>query len=494
MAEYFPTREEFLKKAELGNCIPVYREIVADMETPVSAYKKIGDTAFSFLLESVEGGENIGRYSFLGANPQVVFRSTRNDVEIQYAGGRRESFRADMPLDRLRDLLAAYRFVPDPALPPFCGGAVGYMSYDEVRNFEPVGMHPNNDLALPDLYFMVTDTLLIFDHVRHRLKILVTPHITDRLQAPQAYDDAIGKINAVHQKLMRLVPANERTVGTTEVEIASNVTQDEFMETVERCKQYITAGDAFQIVASQRFHVPIACDHFDVYRALRAVNPSPYMFYLKFDSLKLAGSSPEILVRLNEGEVQVRPIAGTRPRGATPAEDRQFEADLLADPKERAEHIMLVDLGRNDIGRVCEFGSVHADDLMVIERYSHVMHIVSNVRGRLKPGLDAFDVLRATFPAGTVSGAPKIRAMQIIRELETTARGPYAGTVGYFGFNGNLDSCITIRTVVMKGDQAYVQAGAGIVADSDPLNEYRETINKASAMIRAIELAEHGMD
>ncbi len=494
MAHYFPTRERFLEKARQGNCIPVYREVIADMETPVSAFRKVGESPFAFLLESVEGGENLGRYSFLGANPEVVFKSKGNEVEIVHSNGRRESFRHSMPLECLRQLLKNYTFVPDEDLPPFCGGAVGYMSYDEVSNLEPVPRHENAGLGLPDLYFMISDTLLIFDHVRHRVKILSIARVHNPEDAGNAYDEALQKINAIQIQLARHLPPTDRTVSTSAVEMDSNVSQDDFMEMVEKAKDYIVAGDAFQVVLSQRLHVPISCDHFDVYRSLRAINPSPYMFYLKFDQLRIAGSSPEILARSDEGGVQVRPIAGTRQRGKNHAEDEALEAELRADPKECAEHIMLVDLGRNDIGRVCEFGSVKVNDLMVVERYSHVMHLVSNVHGKLSPGLDAFDVLKATFPAGTLSGAPKIRAMQIINELENVSRGPYGGTVGYFSFNGNLDSCITIRTIVMQGDHAYVQAGAGIVADSDPQSEYRETLNKAGAMIRAIEMAEHGME
>lgn len=495
MAQFKPDKQEFLEKARQGNLIPVYREIIADMETPVSAFRKISDSEYAFLLESVEGGETIGRYSFLGANPQVIFRSKGNEVEILHSNGRRVSFCDPMPLERLRELMREYRFVPDPNLPPFCGGAVGYVSYDEIRNLEPVvGNHAPDDLQVPDLYFMITDTLLIFDHVRHRMKILANAHIDERTSPSDAYDDAVRRITLLQQRLSRPGFLGEQTVTTTPVEIQSNFTQDRFMETVERCKEYIAAGDVFQVVISQRFHIPVSCDPFDVYRALRAINPSPYMYYLKFDRMRLVGSSPEILVKVTDGRVQLRPIAGTRQRGQGREEDQQLEQELLADPKERAEHIMLVDLGRNDCGRVCEYGSVRVDDLMVVERYSHVMHIVSNVTGKLRPGLDAFDVLKATFPAGTVSGAPKIRAMQIIDELEPQSRGPYAGCVGYFSFNGNLDSCITIRTVTMKDDNAYVQAGAGIVADSDPYNEFRETINKAGAMIRAIEMAEHGME
>ncbi|MBX7245668.1 MAG: anthranilate synthase component I [Candidatus Sumerlaeaceae bacterium] len=464
------------------------------METPVSAYKKICDSRFGFLLESVEGGETVGRYSFLGANPQTIFKSKRQEIEIFYGSGRKESFSDPMPLDRLRDLLQHYRFVIDPTLPPFCGGAVGYMSYDEVKNLESIGSKAEDDRELPDMFFMITDTLLIFDHLRHRLKILANAHITSHAAPLEAYEEALRKINSLHQKLMRPNPRSDYTVNLSGVQISSNLSQDEFTEMVDKCKEYIAAGDAFQIVASQRFVVPISCDWFDIYRALRAVNPSPYMFFLQLDDICLAGSSPEVLVKVIGNEVQLRPIAGTRPRGETREQDLDLEKELLADPKECAEHVMLVDLGRNDVGRVCEYGSVHVDDFKIIERYSHVMHIVSNVRGRLRRDFDAIDVLKASFPAGTVSGAPKIRAMQIIDELEPVQRGPYAGAVGYISYNGNLDTCITIRTIVMQGDKAYMQAGAGIVADSDPVAEYKETINKAGALIRAIEMAEGGME
>ncbi len=494
MAHLSPTREEFLEKSKEGNLIPVYRDILADMDTPVSAFKKLGDSEYAFLLESVEGGETQGRYSFLGSNPLLTFRSKRHEVEIVHAGGRKESFRDAMPLDRLRDVMQQFKPVIDPTLPPFCGGAVGYISYDEVHNLEPVGSGKPDDLGVPDICFIITDSIVIFDHLRHQMKILVNAHVHERMDAGDAYDEAVRKISLIHQRLMKPYFPGEKTVTTSLVEVKSNFSQDSFESAVERCKEYIAAGDVFQVVISQRFEVPISCEAFDIYRALRTVNPSPYMFYLKFADLRLAGSSPEILVRVNDGEVQVRPIAGTRKRGETREQDLQLEKDLLADPKERAEHIMLVDLGRNDCGRVCEYGSVQVDKLMTVERYSHVMHIVSNVKGKLAADLDSFDVFKAAFPAGTVSGAPKIRAMQIIEEIEPINRGTYAGSVGYFSFNGNLDSCITIRTVLVKNDVAYVQAGAGIVADSNPAEEYKETVNKASAMIRAIEIAEYGMD
>lgn len=494
MSSVYPSRSEFKNLVTQGNLVPVYREIVADMDTPVSAFKKLDNDGGVYLLESVEGGEKWARYSFIGVNPIVTFKSKRNEVTIQYANGKLESFSDDSPLDRLRDIMHGYKPVVLPDLPPFCGGAVGYVSYNEVRNFEPVGGGGNDDLNLPDTCFVITDSIVVFDHLRHRMKLVVNCHVDESSDLDAVYDNAVQKINHLHLRLTHSISIVDRTVSIGRCEIKSNFTQDGFMDAVERCKEYIAAGDVFQVVISQRFNVSVTCDAFEIYRALRSVNPSPYMFFLKFKDMKLVGASPEILVRLTDDVVQVRPIAGTRPRGATPEEDLALEEELLNDPKECSEHIMLVDLGRNDCGRVSEYGSVTVDDLMVVERYSHVMHIVSNVRGKLKAGCDAFDAFKAAFPAGTVSGAPKIRAMQIIDEIEKLDRGTYAGSVGYFGFNGNLDSCITIRTILIKGDQAYVQAGAGIVADSDPFTEYKETINKASAMIKAIEIAEYGLD
>lgn len=496
MSPITPSRNEFKERATQGNLIAVYREVVADMDTPVSAFKKLDESSEEcvYLLESVEGGEKFARYSFIGLNPLVTFKSKRHDVEITRMSGKKESFSDPQPLDRLREIMAEYKPVEDSSLPPFCGGAVGYVSYDEVRNFEPVGGGANDDLNVPDTCFVITESLVIFDHLRHKIKIVVLCHTKPDDDLDVLYDDALQKINVIHQKLLRSIVYSDKTVSVGRCEIQSNFTPDDFMAAVEKCKEYIAAGDLFQVVISQRFHVNVTCEPFEIYRALRSVNPSPYMFYLRFAGFKLVGSSPEILVKLTDGTVQVRPIAGTRKRGETPEEDLALEQELLADPKERAEHIMLVDLGRNDVGRVCEYGSVTVDDFMTVERYSHVMHIVSNVRGKLRDGKDAFDVFRAAFPAGTVSGAPKIMAMKIIDEVENLNRGTYAGSVGYFSFNGNLDSCITIRTILIKDDKAYVQAGAGIVADSDPLSEYRETINKAGAMIRAIEIAEYGLE
>ncbi len=494
MITIHPTKTEFVERARRGNLIPVYGELLADTETPVSAFKKVGTGPYSFLLESVEGGETVGRYSFVGINPRLVVRAKGNLVEIIRPDAAPTRFESQQPMDALRQIMRTYHFVPDSSLPPFCGGAVGYVAYDAVRYLEEIGNAATDDLGLPDLYFMVTGTVLIFDHVRHRLQILSNALVDEAHPPEAAYAQAVENILSLRDQLRAPLQAAPVSPASAPASLVSNFSQEAFEKVVERCKEYIRAGDIFQVVISQRFSVPLTVPAFDVYRALRAVNPSPYMFYLQFDHLALAGSSPEILVKLSGDRVQLRPIAGTRRRGATREEDLALERELLADEKERAEHIMLVDLGRNDCGRVCDYGSVTVDDLMVIERYSHVMHIVSNVIGKLRQGLDAFDVFNAAFPAGTVTGAPKIRAMQIIEELEPVRRGPYAGAVGYFSFNGNLDSCITIRTVVIAGEKAYIQAGAGIVADSVPENEYRETINKATALMRALEIAQGGLE
>ena len=501
MLTIHPDFETFGTRCEEANLIPVWTEILADMETPVSAFRKLSSGAeYAFLLESVEGGESIGRYSFIGFDPEILIRARNSEIDL-IRGGNEETVEGyDDPMAFLREFMQRYQPATDPNLPPFIGGGVGYMAYDLVRHFERLPDDNPDDRLLPDCYFMITDTLAIFDHVRHRMILLANAHVTESPR--EAYESAVHKIQLMAERLhtrYRPVANQLRKRLHPMVEeggrrMSSNFERADFERRVERIKQYIHAGDAFQVVFSQRFSKPYHGDPFDIYRALRAVNPSPYMFYLKFGELQLAGSSPEILVRVTRDEVVVRPIAGTRPRGTTPQEDAELERELLADPKERAEHIMLVDLGRNDIGRVSTAGTVTVDDLMSIERYSHVMHIVSNVKGRLKPDADAFDALAACFPAGTVSGAPKIRAMEIIDEMENLRRGPYAVAVGYFSFDGNLDSCITIRTCLVKGRRVYVQAGAGIVADSDPAAEYEETCNKAMALLRAVELAEQGLE
>jgi anthranilate synthase component 1 len=498
-----PDFETFKQRCKLGNLIPVWAEILADTETTISSFRKLAaDGQYGFLLESVEQGENLGRYSFIGLDPEIVIRARGNEVRVtKYGDDAPVCESPDNPMIFLREFMQRYKLVKDPALEsiPYLGGAVGYMAYDLVRSFEKLPDDNPDDLQLPDVYFMIADTLAIFDHVRHRTILLTNAHVTDGPKA--AHDAAVHKIELMAERLRHAytgplpleagVPAPE---GGEEQGLTSNLTKATFEARVERIKEYIRAGDAFQVVFSQRFTRAYHGEPFDIYRALRAINPSPYMFFLKLGDVQLAGSSPEILVRVQDGEVTVRPIAGTRWRGKTREEDLALERELLADPKERAEHIMLVDLGRNDVGRVATPGSVHVDKLMYIERYSHVMHIVSNVVGRLADGKDAFDALAATFPAGTLSGAPKIRAMEIIDELETVRRGPYGGAVGYFSFDGNLDSCIILRTCLIKGRRIYIQAGAGIVADSVPANEYQETVNKAMAMIKAVEMAEHGLD
>lgn len=494
---YHPSREEFRARAAEGGLVPVYREILADMETPVSAFKKIGDSPYAFLLESVEGGEQVARFSFLGADPFLVFTSKGRGVAVEEAGAIkiRELRENEDPLTVLKELMGRYRWSADESLPRLAGGAVGYIGYDTVRFFEKLPEHTDDDLDLPDCFFVFTDTLLIFDHVRHRIKVL--SHALANGDPDQAYDRAISRIEALIGRLRAPAPApgpEVRKSSPAPLSITSNVSRGQFLQAVLAAKEHIIAGDAIQIVLSQRLSIEVEADPFDIYRALRSLNPSPYMYYLSYGGLKLVGSSPEILVTEERGRVTTRPIAGTRPRGADPSADHALEAELLADVKERAEHIMLVDLGRNDIGRVCRPGSVQVDQLMGIERYSHVMHIVSNVVGELAPGYDQFDVLRACFPAGTVSGAPKIRAMEIIEELEPTRRGPYAGAMGYFSFSGDMDTCITIRTIVIKDGCAHIQVGAGIVADSVPESEFDETMNKARALVRAIELAEGGLE
>lgn len=489
---YFPDFEQFKKLSDRGNLIPVYREFVADMETPVSAFKKIDSSQFAFLLESVEGGEKIARYSFLGSNPDIIFSSRGRDISVTKKG-KEETYSVEgNPLDELKKLMDQYRVVEVEGLPRFFGGAVGYISYDIIQYIEDVPQLNPDDLELPELLFMITDTILIFDHVKHTIKVVSNAHVEDG--AEKAYAEATKKIDSIVSMLVKPVKDKavepRQVVSDDEIEVRSNFEKEEFKVAVDKCKEYIRAGDIFQVVLSQRFEMDCSSEPLNIYRSLRSVNPSPYMYFLRFGDRYIVGSSPEILVRCEDNVVEVRPIAGTRPRGADEAEDKHLVEDLLGDPKECAEHIMLVDLGRNDVGRVCQFGTVHAPELMIIEKYSHVMHIVSDVVGKLQDGLTAYDAFKATFPAGTVSGAPKIRAMEIIEEFEKTRRGPYAGSVGYFSFSGNLDTAITIRTIVIANGKCYVQAGAGIVADSVPETEYEETRNKARGMLRAIKQAE----
>lgn len=493
------TREEFLKLSAQGNLIPVYRQVPGDLETPVSAYYKLaGRSAYSFLLESVEGEEKVASYSFIARDPELVFTSKSQKAQLLWLrkGYKPEDFSfSGSPLSVVRELMKDYRAVDVAGLPRFYGGMVGYLSYDCVRFFERLPDKTTDDLSLPDICLALAKNLVVFDHRHHTIKVVSCVH----LAKGDSRDAKIRKYNAAREIIDALiadlrkplkVPASKKSVK--KISVTSNCTKTEFEQMVIKGKAHIKAGDIFQIVLSQRFKAGISVDAFEIYRCLRVLNPSPYMFYLNFDGLQLVGASPELLVRCENGLVETRPIAGTRPRGENEAEDAALMKSLLADPKEKAEHIMLVDLGRNDLGRVCVKGTVALSQFMGVEKYSHVMHIVSNVQGKLRKDMDALDVLEAAFPAGTVSGAPKIRAMEIIEGLEAQKRGPYAGCVGYFSFSKNLDTCITIRTIVVHKGKAYVQAGAGIVADSKPATEYTETMNKARAQIKAIELA-HGI-
>jgi anthranilate synthase component 1 len=489
---YYPTLKEFIKKSKRGNLIPVYRDLLADFETPVSAFTKIDTGDYAYLLESAEGGKKLGRYSFLGSNPSLIFKSKGKRVEI-ISEGKKETQKVSDPLNALKKLMADYKFVKIKGLPRFIGGMVGYLSYDMVRFFETLPDKNPDDLNLPDAIFLLTDTILIFDHLEHRIKVISNAHI--KKNPKKAYQEAVGKIEGLISQLRKPVrPKLKIKNQKLKIKVKSNFTKETFKKSVKKAKEYIRAGDIIQVVPSQRLETEITVNPFDIYRALRTINPSPYMYYLKCKDLRLIGSSPEILVRLEEGMVEVRPIAGTRHRGKTLKEDKTLEKELLAHPKDRAEHMMLVGLGKRDIRKVSRPGSVRVNELMSIEKYSHVMHIVSDITGRLRKDKDSFDVLRSNFPAGTVVGSPRKRAMEIIEELEPIRRGPYAGAVGYFSFSGNLDTCITIRTIVIKGNQAYIQVGAGIVADSVPEREYQETINKARALIKAIEMAEKGWE
>jgi anthranilate synthase component I len=488
-----PSRENFKTKAGEGNLIPVYTEVYADLETPVSAYLKLRRGENTFLLESVEGGSQVGRYSFLGRDPGLIFEARGEEVTIR-RGSQVATIRSTDALGELKKLTEEFKPVSDPSLPPFAGGAVGYIAYDSVRQLEKLPETNPDDLAVPDMLFMFTDTIVAFDNVSHKLTVMHNVQARPGDNLDLLYDQAAGVLRQILADLRRPLPEAVRQNGHVRKEErpGSNFQRQDFLEAVAACKDYIRKGDIIQAVLSQRLDTAFEGDAFSLYRALRIVNPSPYMFYLHFGDIKLVGASPEIHVRSYGGEVTIRPIAGTRPRGATVEEDLGLEKELLADEKERAEHLMLVDLARNDIGRVCRYGSVRVTEFMVVERYSHVMHIVSDVEGALEEGKDAFDLIAATFPAGTVSGAPKIRAMEIIEELEPTRRGPYAGLVGYFSFNGNFDSCITIRTMLVSCNRITVQAGAGIVADSIPEKEYEETLNKAKALFRAIQMARGG--
>ena len=493
MANHAPELAAFRELAQSHDLVPVYRRLTSDTLTPVSAFHRLDSGGTACLFESVVGGERVGRYSFLAVRPYAEFAAWGTRVQLFDGDAMREESAAD-PLALLQAQVDR-RVAVLPELPPFIGGAVGYAGYDVVRYTERLPNPPEDDRGLPDISFALYDEIVVFDHVQKTLYVIALADTNGEVDVESAYADACARVDRLAERLrlsdrqlaIHDVPVETHAEGKLVYE--SNFDKESFLRAVQRSVEYIEAGDIFQVVLSQRLSVETEIDPFDVYRSLRIVNPSPFMFFVRTPQTTLVGSSPEILCRVIGGEVTVRPLAGTRPRGRTPAEDEQLEAELLADPKERAEHVMLVDLGRNDVGRVAQYGSVRLSDVMVVERYSHVMHITSHVTGQLRPELTAFDALRACLPAGTVSGAPKVRAMEIIDELEPTRRGPYAGAVGYFDFRGNMDTCIALRTIVFYGNRADIQAGAGIVADSVPENEYQETLNKAKGLLRAIEMA-----
>ncbi|MGA7670113.1 MAG: anthranilate synthase component I [Nitrolancea sp.] len=490
---YRPTLEEVAAQRKQGNIIPIYREIFADLETPVSAYLKVAQGPYSFLLESVEGGERLARFSFIGTDPYLTLKLNDGLAEANLHGYRKQGSFSD-PLVALQEYLAPYQTVQLPGLPRFLGGAVGFLSYEAVRYFEQLPVAAGNEIEFPDGLFMFVDTMLVFDHLEHTIKVVSHVHIDDHTPLEQSYAEAIGRIERIVGRLScePVLPVGDRPIdGTLVSERMQRHTEPAtYYQMVDRAKEYISAGDIIQVVLSQRVTVETGAHPFTVYRALRRVNPSPYMFYLQLGDSQIVGASPELLVRLDGDTLMTHPIAGTRHRGANEREDDELAMELANDEKERAEHIMLVDLGRNDIGRVAKPGSVDVPQLMEIERYSHVMHLVSHVTGEIRDDLSRLDALRSCFPAGTVSGAPKIRAMEIIAELEPERRGPYAGTVGYVDFSGNFDTAITLRTLVMRDGIAYLQAGGGIVADSSPEFEYNECFHKMRALVRALEDAE----
>jgi len=484
-----PTRSEFLSLAKTGKLVPVYREVFADHETPVSAFRKIDDGSHSFLLESVEGGEKWGRFSLLGSRPSKVFIARGGTCELHENGQVMPLKRA--PLVELADLLRANQAVPLPGLPRFCGGAVGYLGYDAVRWFERLPEQAADEFPVPDAVFMFGDVVSVFDNLTHTLKVVT--HAAGGANPDAAYDAAVERINAEVERLRKPMAWIEPPAWGEASEPQSTTPRERFMAAVDTAKEHIRAGDIFQVVLSHRMSAGVSQPPFEGYRALRVTNPSPYMYFLRLGDLCIVGSSPEVLVRRTNGTVEVRPIAGTRPRGRDGDEDRALEAELRASDKERAEHVMLVDLGRNDVGRVAEFGTVETNEYMAVERYSQVMHLVSNVRGRARADLTPLEVVRACFPAGTVSGAPKVRAMEIIEALEPVRRGIYAGAVGHFDYHGNLDLAIAIRTLVYANGRAHWGVGAGIVADSDPEAEWNETMNKGRALWLAIQRAERGV-
>jgi anthranilate synthase component 1 len=487
--------KEFSRLAREATLVPVVKSVMADLLTPVSAFlATAADEPHAFLLESVERGEQIGRYTFLGARPYMQVQARGEEVLIQH--GKRQEKRKGDAVGIIKELLRQHRPAVVPGLPPFAAGAVGYFAYDVVRQLENIGNHAKDDLAIPDCVLMFFDRLLAFDHLRHQIHIIATADVS-REKPRRAYDRALADIAILEKKLAagvrpaQLKNASRRPKGSLKVHTGTG--RKQYMQAVERAKEYIRAGDIFQVVLSQRLDFMPEVAPFDIYRALRTVNPSPYMYFLRMGDMHVLGSSPEMLVRVTGSKLEYRPIAGTHPRGRDEAEDQHLEQQMLSDEKERAEHVMLVDLGRNDLGRVSEYGSVKVRDLMYVERYSHVMHIVSALEGKLRGDLDALDAFAACFPAGTLSGAPKVRAMQIIESLEPTRRGIYGGSVLYADFAGNLDSCIAIRTMLMQSKRAYLQAGAGIVADSDPASEFQESLNKAQAVLRAVETARNGL-
>lgn len=486
----FPMLQEYQEMTGEFNLIPVYYEIPVDMETPISIFLKVCEGRNNnFLLESVEGGESLARYSFIGLDPFLKYYFSQGQGTI--VEGEQTTVIEGRPLELLKDILQRYHAPQVENLPRFYGGAVGYFGYDLVSYVEELPYLAQDDLAVPDCLFLLTEQVLIFDHVRHSLKIVINtrPNANDYAEK---YHQAQDKIEAVIGQLAARLPFSQPQIELNPElpSFKSNMTKQEFTQKVLRAKEYIRQGDVFQVVLSQRFALPVKREPFAIYRSLRTLNPAPYLYFLNFEDNTIIGSSPEMLIRVEDGMLETRPIAGTRPRGSNLVQDREYELELMADTKEKAEHLMLVDLSRNDVGRVAQPGTVKLTSFMEVERYSHVMHLVSIVQGRLKAARNAFDALEACFPAGTVSGAPKVRAMEIIEELESTRRAVYAGAIGYFGFSGNLDTCITIRTILIKGDTAYVQAGAGIVADSDPEREYQETINKAMVLLKILQLEE----
>jgi len=489
-----PSFSEFRLMAMQGNLIPVYQEFLADTETPVSAYLKIRDKSFSYLLESADGGKKWGRYSFIGYKPYLTALSRHREMEISIGKEKRTLKDVEDPLQVLRDIIKDIKPVTIKELATFEGGLVGYVNYDLIRKWEYLpGISPE-DTVMPEILFTASKRLIVFDHLTHQIKVIAFAYLRENDDLKALYNLACEEVNETIAELQRPMSSISEEAPFSLTDLESNFNSDDFNEAVRKAKEHIVAGDVIQVVLSQRFSGDVAGDDFTLYRNLRSINPSPYMFYLNFGEIRLIGSSPEILVRLTDGKIELRPIAGTRPRCKSLEEDQAMEKELLADPKERAEHIMLVDLGRNDVGKVAMPGSVTVPRLMEVEHYSHVMHIVSRLEGLLKPQVDGFDLFKATFPAGTVTGAPKIRAMEIISELEPSPRGPYAGAVGYFGFNGNIDFCITIRTISIVENKLSIQVGAGIVYDSSPEKEYQETLKKAAAMFKAIERSKNDSD